>query len=172
MTTEHSQSVTEQTPHPEPGGPDDPFVDVELRRYPLRLGVRSSQHYEEVFREFALLSASAPQDQDSTPVRLLALVDALGRRYARQERHEAERDEALQRGELERDFVIQVPMSAAQASEMLDRMLDETDEFCRVGLLLTLEAPQDVVAFRRWYLSEVVNQIRGEAATPWSGELS
>ena len=167
-----SETHVDAPEHPVPGGPDDPFVDVELRRYPLRLGVRASQHYEEIFREFALLAASEPQDDDSIPVRLLALVDALGRRYARQERHEAERDEALQRGELERDFVIQVPVSAAQASAVLDRMLDETDEFCRNGVLLTLAAPSDVVAFRRWYLHEVVAQVGGAAASPWPGELT
>lgn len=157
---------------PVPGGPDDPLVDIELRRYPLRLGVRASQHYDEVFREFALLAASQPQDQDSIPVRLLSLVDALGRRYARQERHEAERDEALRRGERDRDLVIQVPESAAEASAVLDRMLDETDEFCRDGVLLTLAAPADVVAFRRWYLNEVVAQVGGRAATPWQGALT
>lgn len=158
--------------HPVPGSPDDPFVDIELRRYPLRLGVRASQHYEEVFREFALLAASDPQDQDSLPVRLLSLIDALGRRYARQDRHEVERDEALQRGELERDFVLQVPVSGAEASLVLDRMLDETDEFCRDGVLLTLAAPEDVVAFRRWYLQEVVAQVGGAPPTPWQGVLS
>lgn len=158
--------------HPVPGGPEDPFVDVALRRYPLRLGVRASQHYEEVFREFALLAASEPQAQDSIPVRLLALVDALGRRYARQERHEIERDEALQRGEVERDFVIQVPVSAAAASTALDRMLDDTDDFCRDGVLLTLAAPLDVVEFRRWYLREVVAQVGGAAPTPWQGGLT
>lgn len=168
MTSEHV--VEESSGHPEPGSPEDPFVDVELRRYPLRLGVRASQHYEEVFREFALLSASEPHDPDSIPVRLLSLVDALGRRYARQERHEVERDEAIARGETARDFVIQVPRSAARASEVLDAMLDETDEFCRDGVLLTLAAPADVVSFRRWYLREVIDQIGGAAPTPWAGD--
>lgn len=166
------QSVRETSGLPEPGSAEDPFVDIALRRYPLRLGIRASQHYEEVFREFALLSAHEPQDADSIPVRLLALVDALGRRYARQERHEAERDAAAQRGELERDFVIQVPRSGAQASEVLDRMLDETDNFCRAGVLLTLAAPEDVVAFRRWYLHQVIDQVAGRAPTPWPGDLT
>lgn len=157
--------------HPVPGGPDDPFVDIALLRYPLRLGVRASQHYEEVFREFALLAASQPQGGDSIPVRLLALVDALGRRYARQEAHEAERDAAVLRGETARDFVITVPVSAASASLALEAMLDETDAFCRDGLMLTLAAPVDVVAFRRWYLRQVVDQVGGAAATPWPGEL-
>ena len=48
-------------------------------------------------------------------------------------------------------------------------MLDETDEFCRDGTLLTLQADDDVVAFRRWYLREVVDQIAGRPARPWQG---
>lgn len=159
------------TAHRGPGSPQDPLVDIWLLSYPLRLGVRASQHYEEVFREFALLAASRPHDPHSVPVRLLALIDALGRRYPRQQRHEEERDAAVRRGELARDFVIQVPASAAEASSALDAMLDETDEFCRDGTLLTLAAPADVVAFRRWYLAEVIDQVAGRPATSWTGGL-
>jgi hypothetical protein len=103
---------------------------------------------------------------------MLALIDALGRRYARQQDHEIEREEALARGETARDMVIKVPPSAADASRELDRMLDETDAFCRDGTLLTLAPPDDVVAFRRWYLSELIEQLEGRPATPWPGELT
>ena len=171
MTSDVSEPTAVDTAgHPEPGGPDDPMVEVSLLRYPLRVGLRASAHYEEVFREFALLAASTPTDPDSIPARLLALVDALGRRYARQERHEAERDEAVRRGETHRDFVIAVPRSAAEASAALSVMLDETDDFCREGVLLTLASPPDVVAFRRWYLEEIIAQIGGAAPTPWPAE--
>ena len=51
-------------------GTDEPLRDVWLLRYPLRLGLRSSEHYESVFREFALLAAAEPGP--SVPVRMLA----------------------------------------------------------------------------------------------------
>jgi hypothetical protein len=51
-------------------------------------------------------------------------------------------------------------------------MLDETDEFCREGALLTLAPPEDVVAFRRWYLAELVEQVAGRPAQPWPGDLT
>jgi hypothetical protein len=69
-------------------------------------------------------------------------------------------------------MVIQVPPSAGDASRELDRMLDETDDFCRDGTLLTLAPPADVVAFRRWYLTELVEQLEGRPAHPWPGELT
>lgn len=157
--------------HPVPGSPEDPFVPVSLLRYPLRLGARASQYYEEIFREFALLAAAEPDSADSVPARLLALVDALGRRYARQENHEIERDAALRRGEIERDFVLELPVSAAEASRVFDKMLDEADDFCREGVLLTLAAPAEVVEFRRWYLAQVIDQIGGAPPQAWPGGL-
>ncbi|MGZ4593927.1 MAG: hypothetical protein ACXV3C_08665 [Actinomycetes bacterium] len=149
----------------------DEMVEIQLLGYPVRLGRRSTEHYNDIFREFALLASDEPLERDAAPARLLALVDALGRRYPPQLDHEAERDEAFERGDLTRDFVIEVPRSAGEASEALGRMLDDTDEFCRQGKMLTLAAPEDVVAFRRWYLEEVINQSRGGPPTPWTGDL-
>jgi hypothetical protein len=148
------------------------MVGVHLLRYPLRLGARASEHYEEVFREFAILAGAAPEATDGVPARMLALIDALGRRYARQQAHEIEREEALLRGETERDMVIHVPPSVAEAARVLDGMIDETDDFCRDGTLLTLAPPDDVVAFRKWYLAELIGQLGGRPAQPWPGDLT
>lgn len=155
----------------EPAESPEPLLDIHLVRYPLRLGRRASEHYEEVFREFAIL-AGDPEATDDVPARMLALIDALGRRYARQQQHEIEREEALQRGETARDMVVRIPPSAADASRELERMLDETDAFCRDGTMLTLAPPDDIVAFRRWYLEEVIEQVAGRPARPWPGDLT
>src|SRR5262245_27863892 len=109
------------------------MVDVGLLRFPLRLGARATEYYQGLFREFALLAASTPDDTHAVPARLLALIDALGRRYPTQTEHEEERRAALDRGELQADFVIAVPASAAAPSRALDGLLDEADEFCRSG---------------------------------------
>jgi hypothetical protein len=151
--------------------PGEARVDVRLLRYPLRLGQRATEHYDEVFREFALLAADRPGDHDDVPARLLTLVDALGRRYTPQEEHQEQRAAALVQGELKHDFVITVPASAAEASRSLGAMLDEADDFCRDGTLLTLGAPDDVAAFRRWYLQQVIEQVAGRLAQPWPGDL-
>lgn len=151
---------------------DDSFLcDVALTRYPLLLGARASEHYEAVFREFALLAASEHAEPGSVPHRMLALVEALARRYARNSDHEQQREAAMARGESSIDLVLRVPASVSGFSRSLDQMLDETDDFCRDGTLLTLEAPRDVVAFRRWYLGELVAQLAGGAASPWPGDL-
>jgi hypothetical protein len=52
-------------------------------------------------------------------------------------------------------------------------MLDDADEYCREGRhLLTLATPPDLLAYRRWYLQQFVDQARGRPATPWDGPLS
>jgi hypothetical protein len=47
-------------------------------------------------------------------------------------------------------------------------MLDEADEFSRSAQLLTLPASATSIAVRRWFLSELVTQLHGQAPTPWS----
>lgn len=150
---------------------DDELIEIHFLRFPLRVSARATEHFSELRREFALLAASTPTDCETVPARLLALIDALGRRYPPQTEHEAERQAALERGERSAELAVKVPASAAAASVALNDMLDEADEFCRTGTLLTLAAPPDVAAFRRWYLAEVVAQVQGAEPTPWPGGL-
>ena len=44
----------------------------------------------------------------------------------------------------------------------LPRTLAEADEFCRRGELLTLATPPEYVAFREWFLGEIVRQLDGQ----------
>ena len=46
-------------------------------------------------------------------------------------------------------------------------MLDEADQFGLVAQLLTLPASAASVAVRRWFLSELAAQLRGQPPTPW-----
>ena len=168
MTSDSEIAGQDVDQRAEPGS--EPLLDVWLLRYPLRLGVRASEHYESVFREFALLASAEPGP--SVPARMLGLIEELGRRYARNNAHEQERDAALARGESVLDIRMQVPESVGSVSQRLAEMLDETDDFCRQGVLLTLEPAADVVAFRRWYLDELARQVDGEEARPWPGETT
>lgn len=155
MSSEH---LTEEVVH-----------DVRLVSYPLRLGARASEHYEGVFRELALLAASRDIAPSSGPARLVGLVEAIGRRHALDDEHEQQRDEALARGETSIELNLSVPASVASVAPRLDALLDETDDLCRDGTLLTLQAAEDVLAFRRWYLGELAGQLGGRPAVPWPG---
>ena len=47
-------------------------------------------------------------------------------------------------------------------------MLDEADDYCRAGRhLLNLATPDELRAFRSWYLGQVRDQLAGGPPEPW-----
>ena len=162
MTSESSGAGTSGLVEPE-------LHEVWLRRYPLRLGARASEHYESVYRELALLASS--DEGPPVPGTLLVLLEEMDRRSARNNASEQVRDEALARGEDSLDIALHVPADVVEVAQRVEQLLDEADAFCRDGTLLTLQPSEDVVAFRRWYISELVGQLAGEPPRPWPGEL-
>ena len=149
---------------------DDATILVRLLDYPLAIGQQSSQHYEEVMREFALLVATGRVQPGSAQERVLTLVAALGERRARNNELEMLRSAALSRGETSADFELLVPSSVVEPSCELDARLDEADDLCRRGEVLALPPAARVVAFRRWYLAELIRQVGGGDPVAWSGE--
>lgn len=142
------------------------MVVIRVLGMPIQVYQRASEHNDELLREFAFLR----QDRsDQAPARLLALVDELGARFgAFAEGPTRALHDAAVRGESEIDLEYRVPSGAREAAIELERLLDETDDFCRSGDLLTLATPPESVAFRRWFLGQFVSQIDGQPATPWS----
>ena len=152
------------------------MTDAELREvhvvgFPLALHARGTEHHEELMREFQLLAINPPTSSPGheVPQRLIDLVDELTQDFGGfNDAPDAERDAALERGDESVDLVYRLPEAATEAVDRLDRMLDEADEFCRAGeRLLTLAAPPDCAAFRRWYLNEFRVQLAGGGPTPW-----
>ncbi len=152
------------------------LVEVRLLNLSLAAYRRTSEHHDELLREFALIaearrvSDGPAAGQADVPDRLLALIADLTARFSAftSEPSAALRD-ALDRGDEHVDLVYRVPPEAGPAAEQFDRLLDEADQFCRAGDLLTLATPPDAAAMRRWFLQEFVAQIAGAPPTPWPG---
>ncbi len=147
------------------------LVTVHLVGFPLQVYLRSAEHHDGLMREFALLAMDPPVDVPGheVPAKLRELVDAVSRQYGGfTDRANATRDDALAAGRDSVDLVYEVPPQAAEAAQALGDMLDQADEFCRNGDLLTMATPPEAVAFRRWYLDEFARQIGGEAPLPWA----
>jgi hypothetical protein len=141
---------------------------IEVRDFPLEVFDRARQHSEALLREFVFI-AEGSEHEAHVPRRLLDLVAALNERYSTMNTAAEEQIEAgLQRGEESIDFELQVPPEARQASVELGAMLDEADEYCRRGELLTLATPEDLRDFRLWYLQQVIDQIDGRPPTAWN----
>lgn len=153
--------------------PEGPVLRrVVLSRVPLLVWERSSRHVDELLREFHLLTIGLAEGAQELPAQLLELVAELQVRYAGvSDDSVRRREQALAEGRRELEMVHEVPPEAAEACATLAELLDAADRYCATDALMTLPAPADQVAFRRWYLGEFVRQVAGEAPQPWDGPL-
>lgn len=153
----------------------DAMVEVRLLDVSLADYRRSTEHHDELIREFALINEARRKDATDhasaeVPARLLALVDDLTARFvAFSAGPTTALAEALERGEDTIDLLYTVPAEVGPAAQQFNRLLDEADEYCRAGDLLTLATPPDAAAFRRWFLDQFVAQAAGAPPTPWPG---
>jgi hypothetical protein len=144
------------------------LVEVHLVGLPLDVWQATQEHVDGLLREFALIVQDADA-RAAAPGRLLALVEELNASYGSfSEEQRRDMEEALEAGRAEIDLTYQVPPGAGGAALQLGEMLDEADEYCRRGKhLLTLASAPQELAFRRWFISEFVDQLHGAPPTPW-----
>jgi hypothetical protein len=139
---------------------------VRMLGFPIDTFRHARQHVEALMREFAFVAAEG--DAATTPRRLLELVDALRGRFAGFTAGVQDAiEEAVVRGDAAIDLEYRVPTPVGPAAAQLAAMLDEADEFCRRGALLTLATPPRLRDFRVWFLGEFTRQLRGAPPTPW-----
>ena len=106
-----------------------------------------------------------PPDLRQAPSPLADLVDQLYRRFRGQ--RDSYRDvvaAAKARGQPTVDLETTArPDSAGPARSYLE-LLEQADELCRSGLLLTPEPPEHVKVLRRWFVEEMVAQLTGQGS--------
>jgi hypothetical protein len=150
-----------------PTAATDELARIDLLRFPVQIRGRAQQNHEGLMREFALIANPHPASEHDIPVRLLRIVVDLRDRYGGfTNESSAELDAAAERGDEEMDLTLLVPAAARGAAVELTGLLEEADDYCRRGELLTLATPPELVAFRNWYLGQVVEQIDGRPPTP------
>ncbi|MCU1678054.1 MAG: hypothetical protein JWM93_2812 [Frankiales bacterium] len=151
----------------------DSMVTVQLVGLPLKVHARAQQHADEMTREFQLIVEQDHQHAGSVPDRLLQLSTMLSSRYAGFTAEQERRIEAgIAAGEVQLDTVtFTVPADVGTAARQFGDILDEADEYCRTGQLLTLAPSPEVAAYRRWYLDNFIVQCAGAPPQPWSGPL-
>ena len=126
-------------------------------------------HLEALTREFQLIEFGA-EDASSPPARLLELTSRMRREYDRFDFATSRRElsAALDHGTDTIDLELVVPPGAGAAAQLFLRTMDETDEWCERGELLTLASPPDRRALRRWFFGEIERQVRGAPPVPWT----
>ncbi len=144
-----------------------PLVPICLRAVPVEVHRRAAEHQEGLRRELSFVEHA--QAADAVPARLQALTAELAERYGGLTQAQTERmTAAMESGEESIDLEYDLPADVADAALHLAELLDELDQFCRDGDLLTLVTPPDLLAYRRWFLGEFVAQVReGRAPQPW-----
>lgn len=148
------------------GGPG--ASTVELIGLPLDVHRRASEHGEALRRELSLVHHAATPG--GVPARIQELGDELGARYSGMNPEPDERlAEALSDPEvLTVDLSYALPATAWSDFDRLAGMLEELDRYCADRDLLTLVTPPEALAYRRWWLSEIVEQLRdGRPPKPW-----
>jgi serine phosphatase RsbU (regulator of sigma subunit) len=139
---------------------------VDLDDVPTDLLLAAKSHVDNIVRELTLASAGAQAGQtQEVPEHLRSLVAAVVDRFA--EARVAIKRQALaaaRRGDARTGLVLELPLRAADAAEEYVRALDAVDAYCRAQRLLTLETPPQHQVFRRWYVEELVRQLRAAAA--------
>jgi hypothetical protein len=150
---------------------DDEIVTISIVGLPVPLQTAAQQHSDELTRELVLVAEQMHQsgDTDALPRRFVELVNTLTSRYSMfTVEQEQQLQEAASAGLPSIDLTYRVPASAAEAAASLGAILDEVDDYCREGrLLLTLETPAPLVAFRTWFLEQFVDQAAGRPPVPW-----
>lgn len=138
---------------------------------PLELHRRALEHGESMRRELFLLLAQEDERPGSVPSRLLEVSSMLSSRYAEfGEAQETGIEKATASGaSVMAELVFMLPAQAAEALEVLEQVLEEADEWCRSGGLLTLATPPDLVTYRRWYFDNLRSQVAGGPPRPWDG---
>lgn len=145
------------------------LVDIQILRLPVPVLRRAAEHSDALLREFRLILERRPGEGRTIPGRLLALVDEVDGRYSGfNTGADTDLQLAYERGADLLDLSYRMPADVGAAAARLDALFDEADDYCRAGEdLLTLAAPRDAVAVRKWFLREFSRQAAGAAPKAW-----
>jgi serine phosphatase RsbU (regulator of sigma subunit) len=154
-----------RTHEQEPAAPAEKLYTVRLGDVPTDLLLSAKTHVDNLVREFTLAASGARSGATgAVPEPVAELIDAVVNGFA--EARQAIKRQALiaaEAGEERVRLEVTLPVSAADAGVDYLRALDQTDAYCRAQRLLTLESPPQHRVFRRWYVEELIRQLRRAA---------
>lgn len=144
---------------------NEPTYTVRLRGVPTALLLSAKAHIDSMLRELTLLSGGETAKGLALPPAMTRLVQTVTGDFAHA-RAEIKRQAvaAAGRGDQVTDLELDLPLSYAIAGEQYLAALEEADQYARSSRLLTLAPPLSHQAFRRWYVSCLVEQLRALGA--------
>ena len=161
--TPSSPDLRDAPPHPPPHPPVDApgSRPVRFPGVPVDGYLELQAHNDALFRELELISIELEGDDGARVAAPLAdLVDQLYRRFRGQ--RDSYRDMvAAAHARVEATIELESAASAAAVSGARSylALLEQADELCRAGLLLTPEPSPAVRALRRWFVDQMAAQV-------------
>lgn len=147
-----------------------PKVRVRLVDVPVALFCAAEQHTNDLLREIALMAAARPDFDDGRLFTdMLATADTYAHRPAAVRNRIAESVAVAQRQGWDSVTVdFEADATAADGALAWEELLRRFDGMSRAERLLTLPADPELTAYRAWYVSELVEQVRtGREAVSW-----
>ncbi len=170
----HYRGVTEQQLREAPLAHREGLRTVRLLNYPVRRGLRQQQYSDELLRELSLLMIGRryrPGEMHA-PQKLIEIIDVMLSRYSAMISSASERRAAAyERGDVVMTLEYPAPPEMRAIVVAFADTMDQVDQFCAAGDLLTLASPPELVELRRWTVSEFLRQCDGEEPRPWAGPL-
>lgn len=151
----------------------DGLVELCLQRLPLSVYLEAEQHNDALLRELTLMveSARSLPDGPEVPRRLLELAEEVRSELrTATDSIRTQVEEAIRQGAVTVDLAVAVPVTGWAILLRMADQLDEADRYCEEGQLLTLASSPTVRALRRWYVTEVAEQLGGRPPRPWPTE--
>ncbi len=154
---------------PPPGAHGGPEVTVRLRQLPVATYLAVEEHHDALVRELTLLPSPGGTPRDSSMShRLLWLAAQLSAQFGAGNQQRREQVEAARlAGDRAVDVVMLFPAGSQDQIVAVADQIDEVDEFCVAGALLTPPSTPAIKLFRRWYTDEIVRQLSGQPSEPW-----
>lgn len=141
-----------------PGG----VRSVRLENLPVASLLALRRHLDDLLHEFKVIAsgmATGVLDVE-VPRRLADLIEEINEQYSSQRLFSRRVvDDAAQRGDETVTLELSLPVEAAGAVARYDELLDEADDYCRRGQLLTLAPPPELVDLRRRILQDLLDQL-------------
>lgn len=146
--------------------------DVALVDFPVSRYLQMQQQHDAMLREFTLI-AIRPNAASNVPRRLVGLAQEMQERYGEPGLPFRRGVEAAAgRGDIVTTLELSIPLSTLRYVEDFLLLFEEGDDYCRTGHLLTPPSPPEVVEFRRWFVGELIRQVRdGATPTPFWTEI-
>jgi serine phosphatase RsbU (regulator of sigma subunit) len=143
----------------------EPLHRVELGEVPTGFLLAAKAHVDNLVREFNLIATGAAEGLTApVPPHLASLLSIITEQFA--DARLSIKQQALQaahEGRARTNLVLDLNLDAAEAGSAYLGALDQLDEYCRAMRLFTLETEPEHRVFRRWYVGEIMAQVRASA---------